>query len=393
MSHPQKDFSASPTSVFFKQSNRFEIIDLLRALAILLVVIRHVQLRIPFETTQLMMSLPEQIFNALFVSGSEGVRIFFVISGFIITTTALKRYSDLQYIDIKQFYRYRFARIAPPLIALLMVLTALHFWGVKDYVIKSKFTYFEALFSALTFHLNWLEGTKGYLPGSWDVLWSLSVEEVFYLAFPIVCLMSRRKSIIYIVLFALIVIGPFYRYSLEGDKIWQAKAYLSCMDSIALGCLFALLSYNKTLSALTKNVFSIIGCVIVMFVLAVKRETAFDFIGDLYLFKTLLSIGIGLLLIASVRQQLTPLFSKLLSPLIIYGRLSYEVYLTHMFVVYSAIRLYKKYNVSLDYSFIWLIGIILVSGLLAYVVERYFSKPMNMWIRQNGNNEKRLNVN
>ena len=100
MSHPQKDFSASPTSVFFKQSNRFEIIDLLRALAILLVVIRHVQLRIPFETTQLMMSLPEQIFNALFVSGSEGVRIFFVISGFIITTTALKRYSDLQYIDI-----------------------------------------------------------------------------------------------------------------------------------------------------------------------------------------------------------------------------------------------------------------------------------------------------
>jgi len=50
-----------------------------------------------------------------------------------------------------------------------VILTALHFLGFKDYVIKPKFTYSEALFSALTFHLNWLEGMKGYLPGSWGV--------------------------------------------------------------------------------------------------------------------------------------------------------------------------------------------------------------------------------
>jgi len=194
--------------------------------------------------------------------------------------------------------------------------------------------------------------------------------------------MSRRKSIIYITLITLIVIGPFYRYSLEGDEIWQAKAYLSCMDSIALGCLFALLSHNKIISNLTKNSFSIVGGLIVVFVLMVKRDAPFEFIRDLYLFKTILSVGVGLLLMASVRQQLTPLFAKLLSPLILYGQLSYEVYLTHMFVVYSGVRLYRKYNVSLDYSFIWLIGIILISGLLGYVVERYFSKPMNLWIRK-----------
>jgi len=328
-----KNVDDSIEPVISNQSNRYEIIDLLRALAIFLVVIRHVQLRIPFDQTTLLMSLPGQIFN--------------------------------EYINVKEFYKYRFARIAPPLIALLVILTALHFLGVKDYVIKSKFTYFETLFSALTFHLNWLEGMKGYLPGSWDVLWSLSVEEVFYLAFPVVCLLSRRKSIIYIVLIALILIGPFYRYSLEGDKVWQAKAYLSCMDSIALGCLFALVSWTKTISALTKSMFLIVGTMIVVFVLMVKKDPAFDFIGDLYLFKTILSVGVGLLLVASVRQQLAPL--------------------THMFVVYSGVRLYKKYNVSLDYSFIWLISILIVSGLLGYIVERYFSKPMNLWIRHNDN--------
>ena len=368
-------------------ANRYDIIDLLRGLAILLVVIRHVQLRIHFEATSLMMSLPDQIFSAIFNSGAEGLRIFFVVSGFIITMTALNRYSELTCINVKEFYKFRFARIAPTLIALLVVLTALHFLGVKDYVIKSKFSYFEALFSALTFHLNWLEGMKGYLPGSWDVLWSLSVEEVFYIIFPFVCLASKRKSVIYSVLVALIIIGPFYRYSLEGNKIWQTKAYLSCMDSIALGCLFALLSHKKVISVLVTNAFSIVGALIVVFVLMVKKDQSFDFINNVYLFKTMLSIGVGLLLIASVRQQLTPLLRTFLAPLILYGQLSYEVYLTHMFVVYSGFRLYRKYDVSINDSFVWLLGIIIVSGLLGYIVERYFSKPMNIWVRSLGSKQ------
>jgi len=186
-------------------SNRYDVIDVLRGVAILLVVIRHVQLRIPFEEANFLMHVPEQVINAIFISGNKGVRIFFVISGFIITMTSLNRYSDLRRIDVKQFYLFRFARIAPCLIGLLAILTALHFLGIK-----------------------------GYLPGSWDVLWSLSVEEVFYFAFPIVCLVSKRKEFLYIVLVMLIITGPFYRLSLEEHKIWQSKAYLSCMDSIAM---------------------------------------------------------------------------------------------------------------------------------------------------------------
>ena len=368
-------------------SSRYDIIDMLRGVAILLVVIRHIQLRIPFD--ELLNHIPEQLINALFISGNEGVRIFFVISGFIITMTSLNRYSDLANINAKQFYLFRFARIAPCLIALLLILTVLHFSGVNGYVINSKFTYTEALFSALSFHLNWLEGMKGYLPPSWDVLWSLSVEEAFYLAFPIVCLASRRKELIYLVLIALIITGPFYRLSLEGQKVWQAKAYFSCMDSIAIGCLFAIMSYKKVIPKLVTTLFSTIGVIIVLFVLVQKRGTAYPFLSELYLFKTLLSVGVGLLLISSVRQQLSGWFRTLLSPLIFYGKISYEVYLSHVFVVLAGVTLYRHYGSNLSYSLFWLIGMIALSALLGYLVKEYFSEPMNTWIRnryKNGTN-------
>jgi len=362
-------------------SYRYDVIDVLRGLAILLVVIRHTHLRIPFDKADLMRFVPDPLINAIFISGNEGVIIFFVTSGFIITMTSLNRYSELGRINVKQFYLFRFARIAPCLIGLLIILTILHFAGVNGYVINSKFDYFESLFSALTFHLNWLEGMKGYLPPSWDVLWSLSVEEVFYIAFPLVCLFTRKKEVLYLVLFALIVIGPFYRLSLEGQKIWQSKAYFSNMDSIAVGCLFALLTHKQEISKTVTRVLSALGALIVFFVLIEKRGSFYPFLSEFSLFKTLLSVGVGMLLISAVRQQLKPLIQRLLAPLIIYGRLSYEVYLTHIFVVLIGVNHFRKYGVELNYAFFWLIAILILSGILGHLVERYFSAPMNSMIR------------
>jgi len=361
---------------------RYDLIDLLRGIAIFLVVVRHVQIRIPFEQASLFSHLPELIFKSLFISGNEGVRIFFVISGFIITMTSLNRYSRLSAFNARQFYIYRFARIVPCLLGLLAILTILHFLEVKGYVISSKFTYPEALISALTFTLNWLEGTVGYLPPSWDVLWSLSVEEAFYLLFPVACLLLPKREFIIALLILLIVVGPINRYFLEGNKIWQTKAYLSCMDSIAFGCLFALISHNKEISKTTMRAFSSLGVSIVVFVLMFKRETFFPVLSNAYLYKTLLSLGVGMLLIVSVRQKTKGFVRTLTSPLRIYGKLSYEIYLSHSFIVLTGVSLYRKYQVNHDYAPIWLIGIVVLSGVLGHIVEKYFSSPANAFIRK-----------
>ena len=83
------------------------------------------------------------------------------------------------------FYRIRFARIAPLLVLIVAVLSALALAHVEGFQFSHKRApLWRAVVSAFTFHLNWLEARFGYLPANWDVMWSLSIEEVFYLFFP-----------------------------------------------------------------------------------------------------------------------------------------------------------------------------------------------------------------
>ena len=100
----------------------------------------------------------------------------------------------------------------------------------------------QALFAALTFHVNVLEAKRGYLPGNWDILWSLSVEEVFYFFFPLVARLFGRGKMLIVLLIGFVALGPFARTVLtHGNEIWKEYSYLGGMDAIALGCLTALL--------------------------------------------------------------------------------------------------------------------------------------------------------
>lgn len=67
----------------------------------------------------------------------------------------------------------------PCLIALLFVLSILDMTQMKGFIIDTSHTSLgNAIFSAFTFHLNWLEAKSGYLPGGWDVLWLLLKHEL-----------------------------------------------------------------------------------------------------------------------------------------------------------------------------------------------------------------------
>jgi peptidoglycan/LPS O-acetylase OafA/YrhL len=364
-------------------ARRHDVIDALRGAAILLVILLHLQIRIRFEDAAISPHLPRAVWRLFFSSGTEAVRIFFVISGFLITTTSLRRWNDLAEVDVKQFFQLRFARIAPTLLALLVTLAVLHFLGVADYTVdRERVSYARALLAALTFHVIWLEAARSmYLPASWDVLWSLSVEEIFYLLFPLGCRLLRWPLGARALLFGLVVTGAWVRVALVDQPMWQSKAYLACMDGIALGCLVALLTHGKVFSRRAVGWLAATGGALALAVLLWAKAPAFGALSKLRLHHTILSFATAALLVAGIRLRLGSIGSRLLRPLIACGRLSYEMYLTHMFVVLTAVTWFFERGKPAALAYPLLGLVILGTWGLGWLVERYVSAPANRWLR------------
>ena len=186
--------------------------------------------------------MPKRILLALGTNGYEAVFVFFVLSGFLIAGRALRHWSSLGGIDRRAFYARRFARIAPCLALLVAVLSLCDLVRVPEFAIDpARQSLGRALLSVLGLHLNWYEGRTGYLPAGWDVLWSLSIEELFYVGFPLACLLARRgTALLAVPLLILAVSLPVTRGMLSGNEIWQEKAYLPGMAAIATGVLAAM---------------------------------------------------------------------------------------------------------------------------------------------------------
>lgn len=365
---------------------RLDGIDTLRGLSILSVVLLHIKLRLGFAGFHIGTSLPHSLAHLLFNNGNNGVTVFFAISGFLIATTSLRRFGSLEKLRPAVFYRFRFARIAPLLLVLLVVLSALHLFRVPDFVIRpDRASLPRALFAALTFHLNWLEAARGWLPPSWDILWSLSIEELFYAIFPLVCLLlfRRRRGLLLFValLLVLVVAGPQARSFRETNEIWQEKSYLGGMDAIAMGVLTALLIewLSQRTSSLSRclPLLSIGGSALLLLIAVWPRWHWMSFIGRQGLDGAILAIGTCAIIIATALRQREG--SRLTAPIRWFGRHSYEIYLTHEFVVLAGTALYVR--AQRGPLALWVIGMLALSGPLGAVVASRFSEPMNRRLR------------
>jgi peptidoglycan/LPS O-acetylase OafA/YrhL len=156
-----------------KSWKRLDGVDLIRGLAILFVLMNHVNMQLLFAHVPYTKGLPAQLVSSLVWNGQYGVQMFFAVSGFLITATSIRRWGTLSTLRPRDFYLLRFARIVPLLLLLLVILSTLHLAHIDHFVISKKVASLgTALLAALTFRINVLEATRGYLPGNWDILWS-----------------------------------------------------------------------------------------------------------------------------------------------------------------------------------------------------------------------------
>lgn len=166
-----------------KISYRSEI-DGLRAIAVIAVIIYHAE----FYFNK----------NFLFPGGFLGVDIFFVISGYLITNILYNEFIITRSISIKNFYKRRAKRILPALFFLILVLTIISVFVLPPI---TQVTFAKSALSSIFFVSNFFffQNNDDYFLDSTDQMqllhtWSLSVEEQFYLFFPIILLFLLRKN-------------------------------------------------------------------------------------------------------------------------------------------------------------------------------------------------------
>jgi peptidoglycan/LPS O-acetylase OafA/YrhL len=366
---------------------RLDGVDALRALAILYVLLNHVNMRI--LPTHYLKLLPPQLSDALVWQGQAGVQIFFAVSGFLITSTSLKRWGSLAHLRIRDFYLIRFARIAPLFLTLLAVLSLLHALHLKDFVVPQKLGGLPAaLTAAFTLRIGILEAHRGYLPGNWDILWSLSVEELFYLGFPVACVLLARGKAgtrpLIALLAVFVLLGPFARTILaHGNDTWQEYSYLGGMDAIALGCLTALFITGRTFTRRTLATLLATGLALMILCLVFSPQLWTWGVTRHGLTMTLLALGTCMVIAvaAQIGNQRNARASRALSPLLAYGRRSYEIYLTHMFLVYACFDVFSAHGSPLRAIPILFVVTILLAGILGSLVARFFSEPANRFLR------------
>lgn len=278
----------------------------------------------------------------------------------------------------------RMSRIMPLLLLLLIPLSILHLSGTNGYVINpERTTLGRSVFAALTFHVNLLEIKVGYLPGPWDILWSLSIEEVFYLFFPLLCFFCRKEWHFVALVSIFLIISPFARTTWYPGNDLGDRNHFAYLDAISLGCIAALVAKKVQLNKPLLTWTAVVGWTLFLLVMVFRKWVSILGLTKIGLNITLLAIGTGLILIWMQKLFVNGNFkpSKYTLPLRYLGKNSYEIYLTHMFVVILLTSLFKSFNLAGEWIWVLYITAIIFSAFLGDSVARFFSNPVNLGLR------------
>lgn len=358
-------------------------IDLLRGISILLVLLHHFNIPYKLHDTFLGIQIFGESLSTLIArNGNYGVTLFFVISGFLITQHTLQRSGTLAQIKLKDFYIRRIARIMPCLVLLVALVTALGAMGLKPFINQApngiEVSYGLTVFSAFTFWMNILIIENGWVNYALGVLWSLSVEEVFYLAFPILCVVLGRGKGFIIFLLAIIIYAPYSR-SLHFAE--ESGAYLyhyfSSFDGIAIGCLTALMTQRMGQKI---QVSKIVVPIIVLLMAAVYLYAPIKEVSTWGI--SIFALLSAMLIFCFAQNPYTESRSILSKGVAWIGQRSYEMYLFHL-IILGLFKVFYFPKETLASEKLMLLPIYFIAVfVLSWAIEKYYSTPMNRKIRQ-----------
>lgn len=258
------------------------------------------------------------------ILGQQGVDVFFVISGFLITYLLLKELNLTGRISLKRFYLRRFFRIFPAFYVFLLVLGLLALAGMisldtHSYICAATYTY------------NYCRVSFGWLLGH---CWSLSLEEQFYLLWPPCLVLLGKKTSTYLVL-AIIALSPVSRcisyLVLPSFRRSEGVMLHTRLDTIMFGCLIALVYEHPAFHRLTARFLQsglIVVCALFFLAISPLAEARFQAKYSWTVGYTLRGILVSIVLVYAMQNPLSP-FGRILNTRVFrhVGVISYSLYL------------------------------------------------------------------
>ena len=304
-----------------------------------------------------------------------GVNLFFVISGFLITSILLQKKEAIYnqtttfFKEIKNFYVRRTLRIFPLYYIVLLFVVYFSFDQIKDYY-GYLFTYTTNIYMIIH---------NGYI-GSKTHLWSLAVEEQFYLIWPFVILLVPKKSILLFILSIILLslISKYYFLNLSPYTIGSNASFTSCLDSLGLGALLAHLQLNHLIffkKLVTKKalILSIILYIILFLFPCILSENL-----ESLLKNTFTSIIYFFLVgLASQNKFSTGVKALLENKISLYlGKISYGIYLIHNFMPEAFEKFFAQKLPPTDHLSMRIVYWILLTIALASTSWYLIEKPI-----------------
>ena len=327
-------------------------IDGLRAIAVLLVIFNHLDL-------------------AFFKGGFVGVDVFFVISGFLITSIIKKEVEDNKF-TFKNFYKKRILRLAPAYFLVIFSCFILSHFLLAPMELVS---FYKSVLASLVFAANffmWKE-VGGYFSSNAEYipllhLWSLGVEEQFYIIWPtiLMLLLAWFKRWTSLLIALAVILGCAFAHILSIKA--PAMSYFLLPARAFELLIGALLVFIKPahLKNIYANLVSVFGLVLIIFgSIYLDDESIFP-----GLYALLPCVGTALI-ICSLNQN-KGIVKRFLSLNIMsfFGKISYPLYLWHWpLIVFYKIRYGELTNLSMLGLFAFMIGI-------SYLTFRYVEKPI-----------------
>jgi peptidoglycan/LPS O-acetylase OafA/YrhL len=339
-------------------------LDGLRAIAILGILFEHLDLPLP----------------VMLRCGPLSVRFFFVLTGYFITLSLWRVRGEIAdsgegFLPLGRYYLARLLRTGPPFYVSL-VLGAL--FGIEE--VRTNF-FWLATFQANNY-IAWL----GYWPDAISHYWSLAVQEQFYFLWPLVVLLMPRRWFLP-AMAAFIVFGLGFRILCivnDSTTLMRWVTLLGCIDSFAVGGLVAYLGQRQILHRMWQSkrllfAMPLIGCA--CFFLGRALMTLPENNVWLALTESIDAIFLAWLLAAAV-TGMNARYARILSwaPLVYLGKISYGIYVYHVFIIILVSPLLVPYGMSEDHNALGRIAILLALTLaMSSLSWHWLEQPFLAW--------------